>query len=190
MNWERTGQVLQIVSNVGVVIGLVLVALQMSQTTEAVRASRLDAWNMGAADTELTLMGDHGATAIATAMTRPSDLTEEQFLQLVWYQDSLIARTLAAWQAHRAGQISADDWAYIKTGFPIQFGFPAARELWKSFKFGLPNELVTELDEEIQRHPELEFSATLSTALPAIHRIGDSGSLVDQKASIGAQVAP
>ena len=36
MRWERVNQMLQIISNVGVVLGLVLVAAQMNQTTEAI----------------------------------------------------------------------------------------------------------------------------------------------------------
>ena len=36
MSWERVNQMLQIISNVGVVLGLVLVAAQMNQTTEAI----------------------------------------------------------------------------------------------------------------------------------------------------------
>src|SRR5262245_33937523 len=174
MNWERVAPVLQIVSNVGVVIGLILVALQMSQTSEAVRASRMDAWLFGQVNTELTLMGDHGSAAVTTAITHPADLTEEQLLQFTVYQDAMVSSVLANWQAHLAGQISADDWDRTKASFLIGVVFPAARELWKSYKFGLPEALVTELDEDIQRNPELPFSVAFNTALVAIHRLGDS----------------
>jgi len=36
MMWDRVNQALQVLSNVGVVVGLVLVAAQINQTAEAI----------------------------------------------------------------------------------------------------------------------------------------------------------
>lgn len=173
MNWERVGQLLQVASNVGVIIGLLLVAVQMRQTSEAIRASRLDVWNLGGVQVDVGIMGDDAAEALATALSQPARLTEGQLYQLIMVQDAYLYTMLAQWQAYRAGQISSDDWALAREAFALTFGTPASRELWKVYKFGLPDGLVTELDEELRRRPEPEFPRAFNAAFAAIHRLGD-----------------
>jgi hypothetical protein len=158
-----------------VVVGLVLVAFQMHQSTEVIRVSQVNALTNGYATTELTLMGDSGAAALTTALTRPAELTEQQLYQFIVFNDAMITQLLNQWQAYRAGQVSEEDWAYARDGFTLIFGIPAARELWKVYQYGLPPELVRELDEEWKRRPGDRFSTTFVNALKAIHRLGTDG---------------
>ena len=173
MNWERVGQSLQVISNVGVIIGLLLVAAQMRQTSDAIRASRLDVWNLGGVQVDVGTMGDNAAEALATALSQPARLTEGQLYQLIMVYDAYLYTMLAQWQAYGAEQISSEEWALARKSFPLMFGTRASREIWKVYKFGLPDGLVAELDEEMRRHPEPEFSRAFNAALAAIHRLGD-----------------
>jgi hypothetical protein len=100
---------LQVVSNVGVVIGLVLVAIQMQQTGEAIRASRLDVWNQGGLQIALANVGDNAAEAFATSISRPAELTDTQLTQLMAFYDAYLSIATAQWQAYQSGQISPED---------------------------------------------------------------------------------
>jgi len=175
MNWDRASQVLQVVSNVGVVIGLLLVAIQMRQTNESIRATRLDVVNQGGISIQAAIMGDTAADALATARTRPSALDEAQLYRLIAVYDAYLSTTLSHWEAYRSGLISSDDWAYAKSVVPLVLGTPAARELWRVYKFGLPEELIAELDHELRQHPASEFGDAFGAALAAIRRLDDGG---------------
>jgi hypothetical protein len=183
MNWERVGQSLQVASNVGVVIGLLLVGVQMRETSEAIRASRLDVSNQGGMQIDIGLMGDNAAEAVTTALSQPASLTERQLYQLIAVDDAFLFSTLAQWQAYRSGQISSDDWAFAREAFAVEFGSPATQEIWKVWKFGLPDGLVAELDEELRRHPEPEFSRAFNAALAGIHRLGDGSAAAGRDGS-------
>jgi hypothetical protein len=106
MSWERVNQMLQVVSNVGVVLGLVLVAAQMNQTTEAMRLQNYQSTMSGFIGLDLAAMGDTGYAAHTAALLHPSEMTEDQVHQYWYMVDAIMNLALGQWLAVQGGVTS------------------------------------------------------------------------------------
>jgi len=83
MNWDQGSRWLTVLSNFGVIGGLVLVAMQMNLNSDAIKQQNEIELYRGLAAGELAFMGDSTATAFAVALFRPAKLDEIQIGQ-VW----------------------------------------------------------------------------------------------------------
>lgn len=133
-------------ANIGVLGGLLLVAVQMHQNTAAIRLQNALELNRGIAAGEIAFMGDSTHLAYATAMFHPSELTDEQAGQLWAYFNSEIFSIQNQWLAYQAGLASREDWDYA-FGYAIAFlGIRAGRIWWDNVKSGFRPEFVKAID--------------------------------------------
>jgi len=172
MRWDRVNQALQVLSNVGVVVGLVLVAAQMNQTTEAIRLQNYQATMSEFISLNLAAMGDTGYAAQTTALLRPSELTDEQVQQYWHYVDTVMNLALNQWLAVQSGQAAESDWSESRRTLCYALNNPAARVIWDSYKgSGFPQRFVGEIDAEFSRL-SVQNSEALQTMIGKMRELG------------------
>ena len=82
MDSSRVANWLQIIGNLGLIIGLVLVAVQIKQNNDLAKAQLLsDGW-LAAIQWNLTRAGENPAVSIARASAAPDQLTDEDLIVL------------------------------------------------------------------------------------------------------------
>ena len=124
MDSSKLGNWLQIVGNLGLIAGLVLVAVQINQNTEMTRAQMLSEGMITAANNHYARAGENPASAIARAQTNPDQLTHEDLVVL----DALVT---AEWlRAIRVESLSS-------MGFEI-FAVERSSELFVDQQLGNP----------------------------------------------------
>ena len=86
MKLEKTAHWLTIIGNLGLLIGVVLVVVQINQNTELMRLQlSMERWGDDM-DLQLVLMGENPAEAIAKAIEEPTQLSIEDAQVLEAYQ--------------------------------------------------------------------------------------------------------
>jgi hypothetical protein len=83
MNVDRLNQWLTLGANFGVVFGLVLVAFQFQQNTDAIRLQARIGASASIQNAELSIAGDTLAEAWTKSILTPSELTPSEIVQ-VW----------------------------------------------------------------------------------------------------------
>ena len=78
MQLEKTSHWLMIIGNLGLLIGIALVVVQINQNSQLVREQIFNARWTDNLNLHLAMMGDNPAEAVATAIENPSELTVEE----------------------------------------------------------------------------------------------------------------
>ena len=76
MEMSRINPWLNFAANVGVIAGLVLVAVQINQNTEITKAQIANDYFLADMDLELAMMGDDPASSFVKAVYSPDQITE------------------------------------------------------------------------------------------------------------------
>ena len=74
MDNQEVGRWLQIVSNIGILGGLILVTFQLQQNSEILKTQVMSDESRRVTEQELILVGEEGARVWAKSMERPNDL--------------------------------------------------------------------------------------------------------------------
>ena len=82
MNSSRAANWLQIIGNLGLIAGLVLVAVQIKQNNDLAKAQLLSEGWLAAIQMNLAQIGENPAASMAKANTAPHQLTDEDLLVL------------------------------------------------------------------------------------------------------------
>lgn len=82
MNTERVGNWIQILGNLGLIAGLVLVAVQIQQNTSATEAQMLSEAIAARNEFQMAIVGEDAAEALAKAVDDPTNLTTEELIVL------------------------------------------------------------------------------------------------------------
>jgi hypothetical protein len=146
MNSNRITTWLQIAANLGIVVGLVLVAVQIRQTSDQIRLQMIQDQAYKQVDGELALMGETTISAYARALTTPQALTEAEAMQLWSYLAATMVPAYVTWNSYRAGVVPADDWAASLDGYAFALDSPANRVLWKQMRGQYPEAFADEVD--------------------------------------------
>lgn len=123
MNLDALNKWLTLLANFGVIGGLVLIAMQMNFTAGTIRLQNDIDLNKGIAAGELAIMGDSAASAFATAVLRPSELSDIE--QLWAYLHNVMLSAQNTWLAYQLGLASEQSWAFAKRQAAGFVGFPA-----------------------------------------------------------------
>ena len=85
MNTEKLGRWLAPVANLGVIAGLILVAVQINQNTQITKAQIANDYFLADMALELAMMGEHPAVSWNRAVYAPDELTSEDAVVLDRY---------------------------------------------------------------------------------------------------------
>ena len=147
MNLDQLNKWLTLLANLGVLAGIVLVAFQLKENTDATRVQSAYDVNTGYVNFDVACMGDTFAEALVTAYLKPSELTNAQSYQLFCGIDTAISLASNTWIAHREGRASQDDWNTSKTYLVNYLDYDVGRVIWASYKdYGIDPQFFKEVD--------------------------------------------
>ena len=149
MNLDQVNRWLTLLANFGVIGGLVLVAMQMNLTAEAIKQQNDIELSRGIAAGELAFMGETTATAWAVAMFHPEQLDEVQVGQVWAYLNNCLLSVQQTWLSHRAGLASDATWARARANGASWVDFGAGRVWWREYRWGFEPDFVEEIDSEL-----------------------------------------
>ena len=155
MNVDRATGWIALGANLGVVGGLVLLAMELRQNTQVVRAEAITSRLAGHISAETAFMGEDTAAAMARALATPDEVTDVDILRLWAYLNVAVMSVeqthtmyelgLATEEDRRAGIQSAGAW----------LTFPLGQIWWEEMKSGMSQELVADIDAVIAADPDM-----------------------------------
>ena len=110
MEFDRLNRWLALAANLGLLAGLILVALQLNQTSELARAQLINEGNLTASEVWAGLMGEDPAEAIAKSIENPSEMTFADFMVVdayLWIAVNIFHRN---YELAREGMFETTDW--------------------------------------------------------------------------------
>jgi hypothetical protein len=139
-------------ANIGLVIGLVLVAYEINLNTESIRLQTALDLNHGIMEAEVAFMGDSTHVAFTTAILNPEKLSDAQVSQLWAYVNIAMFSTLNAWVSYQAGFATETDWQHAKAVAVKFISFNVGVAYWKGNKNTVfPKDFVHEIDEALTK---------------------------------------
>ncbi len=110
MEFDRVNRWLTLAANLGLLAGLILVALQLNQTSELARAQLINEGNTTASEVWAGLMGEDPAVAIAKSIENPSEMTFADFMVVdayLWIAVNIFHRN---YELAREDMFDSTDW--------------------------------------------------------------------------------
>jgi len=124
---------LGILANLGVIAGLVMVALQIRQNTEITKAQVANDWYMADMQLELAMMGENPARSWTRAVFSPQDLDEHDAAVLDRYFNFGLVQVQRLERMHQLGM--ADERWKERVGYlRWHLGNEVGRRWWAHFR--------------------------------------------------------
>jgi hypothetical protein len=171
MNLDALNKWLTLLANFGVIGGLVLIAMQMNFTAGTIRLQNDIDLNKGIAAGELAIMGDSAASAFATAVLRPSELTDIELQQFWAYLHNVMLSAQNTWLAYQLGLASEQSWTFAKRQAAGFVGFPAGLIWWKYDRFEYEPAFADQIDAELADTAALDLRHIMQSMLDEIRAI-------------------
>ena len=151
---KSIGYWLQIFSNIGILIGLVLVGLQMKQNSDLLRIQLLYEESDRYTNAERILMGEEPAKVLAKSLTNPTEMTldERRIVDVYFY--TTVEHWFAGYRLNVQGLIEEQDWKHrIRRDAEYIFGNAYGVAWWKVYSrvTSLPKELIDVVDAELSQ---------------------------------------
>jgi hypothetical protein len=143
---ERFSVWLAVVANLGVVGGLVLLAVELRHNTQVVRAQGVGDLVTGQTSAEAAFMGDDTAAAMADAFVSPETLTDEEILQIWAYLNTAMMAVEQTYSMYSLGLATEDDLKVAASRAADWLSFPFGAVWWKEMKTNFPAALAAEID--------------------------------------------
>ena len=143
---ERFGTWLALVANLGVVGGLVLLAVELRHNTQVVRAQAVAGLLTGQTSAETAFMGDDTAEAMAVAIVTPDALSDEEILQMWAYLNTAVISAEQTYSMYSLGLATERDRESAAGKAADWLSFPFGLIWWSEMKTNFPVELAADID--------------------------------------------
>jgi hypothetical protein len=134
MNTDRLNHWLTLGANIGVMLGLVLVAFQFQQNTDAVRLQARLGASGSIQNAELSVAGDTLAEAWAKSALTPSKLSPSEIAQVWAYLSAGLTGVYQNWVAHDAGFTTTRDMESVVRAATGYLNYPFGLMYWNAVK--------------------------------------------------------
>ena len=138
-------QWLSFAANFGVVVGLILVALQIKQNTQITKAQITNDYYIADMELELAMMGENPAVPWAKSIYEPNEITIEDAVILDRYFNYGIVQIKRLRRMQEMG-LADDDWKKRLSYLGWHLGNEVGRRWWEYSKVGMPDEFVKTVD--------------------------------------------
>lgn len=154
MSYQRLDRWVQIVGALGIVAGLVLVAVELSQSRRLVRAE-LGSGSIAYRQSLLeSIQGEGLAAALAQSIEDPARLSVEQQIILDAWYDDVMGQVLRQRYLLRLGVFKDPLEPFARIQARAYFGNAYARTWWRRHRDNYPQELVALMAPVIRGLPE------------------------------------
>ncbi len=147
---DRVNSWLSLIASVGILAGLVLVAIELNQSTDQLRLQLVFQTTQKLFENNRDLLGDNLTPTFAKAITDPENLTYEEFL----IADSYVLNQLNEWEdrffIYEAGLISDRDWKrHIDENIYWTLGNRFAQTRWHAVKSSFEPDFAHYIDQAL-----------------------------------------
>ena len=126
---------LTLIANAGILIGLVLVAIELNQNTDQLRLQLTFQANQKIFENNRELIGSNPTHTIAKSITNPENLTYEEYLTASSYVLNMLNEWEDRFFIYEAGLISEQDWKrHIYENIGWTLGNRFAQKTWQANK--------------------------------------------------------
>ncbi len=158
---------LQIITNIGVVIGLVLLLYELNQSRDLTRAQVVDSVYGAVVSRNLALLGENPEDAIAKSIFRPEELTEADAIVLNQFYTALLVSWLRNKDPRGLGYFggSNEELALIIASEAYFLNTEPGRRWWSITKPMTDPEIVAAVDTALDNMDPAEQRERLGTML-------------------------
>ena len=160
MNWDRVSRWSTAVSNLAVVAGLVLVAVQIQQNTALTRAQLMNDYFLADMELELAMMGDDPALSFTKAVFHPENLTEYDAAVLDRYFNYGIVQLRRLREMDRMG-LAGEGWEAGIGYLQWHLGNEAGRRWWLQTRGDGPGDSFTAAMDSVLAESDWSGNRTL-----------------------------
>jgi hypothetical protein len=154
-------------ANIGVIAGLILVAVQISQNTQIMKAQIVNDYYLADMNLELTMMGDDPAVSWTKAVFAPNELNHVDAAVLDRYFNYGIVQIDRLRKMHEVG-LADDDWEDRIYYLSWHFGNEVGRRWWENYKDGGSDDFTDKVDEILTSSGHIQNQDLLNSIMPAV----------------------
>ncbi len=155
MDNQEVGRWLQIVSNIGILGGLILVGFQLQQNGEILKTQVMSDESRRVTEQESILIGEEGARVWAKSMERPNDLDlqEQRIMEAFFW--SVVENWEHTHKLSTQGLVDVDWKTRISDEAAYYFGYPYGRGYWNVVRTydHIPQDMKQVIDETLESAP-------------------------------------
>lgn len=160
---------LGLIANLGVIAGLILVALQIRQNTEIAKAQVANDWFMADMQLEIAMMGENPGRTWAKAVCTPDELDHGEAAVLDRYFNYGVVQVQRLQKMHELG-LADREWAERAKYLQWHLGNETGRRWWAHFRSGFPAELAQTIDRLLEDSTDVNRAALDALLGVATHR--------------------
>ena len=147
---DRVNSWIAIMANVGILAGLILVAIELNQNTKQLALELEWQVNERMIENNRALLGDNPTPIYVKSIMNPEELTYEEFQ----VASAFVLNFLGVWEdrhfLYQAGLLSDQEWKrFIDDDISLTLGYRFAQALWRTTKGLFEPELVQYVDEKL-----------------------------------------
>jgi hypothetical protein len=165
MDMARINPWLSLAANIGVIAGLVLVALQINQNTEITKAQIANDYFLADMNLELAMMGEDPASSWVKAVYSPDEITQYDAAILDRYFNYGVVQILRLEEMHELG-LAPDDWQERVDYLSWHLGNEVGRRWWEYSKGDWPEDVAQRVDNRLERSNYSGNQDLLDSILP------------------------
>ena len=154
-------------ANLGIIAGLILVAVQINQYTQITKAQIANDYYLADMTLELAMMGDNPAKSWIKAVYSPNDLNQEDAAIIDRYFNYGLVQIQRLQQMHELG-LAPDDWEDRISYLGWHLGNEVGRRWWAYSKEGFPEDFIKEVDEILARRDFQDNQMLLDAMMPEV----------------------
>ena len=151
MKFDRVNQYLQTGANIGVILSILFLALQISRTEDVIKAQTRSA--ISSRSIEL-LFGEASNADLASIVYRShagEELSAEDSLRLARLTQAYFRQWEDVQYQYRAGLFDEDEYRGLREAWRQRLARPGVRELWCSGRASYSATIVAAIDELLER---------------------------------------
>jgi hypothetical protein len=153
-------------ANVGVIAGLILVAVQIDQNTRIMKAQIVNDYYLADMNLELAMMGDNPAISWAKAVYAPNELNHVDAAILDRYFNYGMVQIGRLRKMHELG-MADDDWEDRINYLGWHLGNEVGQRWWANYKEDSSGEFIQMVDEALARGDHKDNRRLLDSMMPA-----------------------
>jgi len=146
MGSEKVSRWLTLAANIGVIAGLVLVAIQINQNTEITKSQIANDYFLADMALELAMMGEDPAYSWNKAVYNPDELTTKDAVILDRYFNYGLVQIHRLQEMDEMG-MAPEGWQERVDYLEWHLGNEVGRRWWKQVKSDYPDDFRTQVDE-------------------------------------------